>query len=238
MDEFETFLGGGPTAIEPQAEEGQPRGDDGRFLPKETGVEPAEPQGEAQPVPPTDKLPQEDYKAIREEREKRQALEREVEALRNQMAQQPPEPTPSVWEDEDGKFAHERAQAVNQSTLHARVMMSEMLATREYPDFAEMKAAYLDMERENPALIPQVMNSPDPWGTAYKIAKNAQTMRELGAVDMATLEAKMREKIEAELKAQPTAALPASLADAQSSRIAASAPPGPASLEDILRGKV
>src|SRR5688572_23284178 len=99
------------TAPEPEEAPGEPvRDDKGRFAAK-TGVDDA--------APPADKLPEQEYKAIRDEREKRQALERELEALRQQFQQaqqpkEPPAPPPSVWDDEQGFGQHIAGQAVSQ----------------------------------------------------------------------------------------------------------------------------
>jgi hypothetical protein len=71
------------------------------------------------------------------------------------------------------------------------------------------------MASQNPAVVQQAMADPHPWGKAYEIAKNHKTMTELGAVDLADLEAKMREKIMAEMQQGqtpvPQATVPPSL---------------------------
>jgi hypothetical protein len=187
---------------EPEALNGPTRDENGRFASK-TGVEPDEPQGEVDAVPPTDKLPQEDYKAIREEREKRQNLERELEALRNQIQQlqqpqQPPAPPPSVWDDEQAYGGHIVTTAVQQATFNAKLDMSEMMARQANPDFEEMKARFLQMADQNPSLGQQALADPHPWNKAYQIASNAAKMEALGAVDVND----MREKLKAELLAE------------------------------------
>lgn len=230
-------------AIEPEPEAGQPRGPDGKFASKEpeTGVEPQE---TAETVPPTDKLPQEEYKAIREEREKRQALEREVEALKQQFQQQPkepPAPPPSMWEDEQGWQQHFGNQVAQQAALNAKLDLSEMLARRDNADFEDMKARFVQMAEANPAIVQQALADADPWGKAYKIAKNAATMDELGATDLETLETKLREKIMAELQAgsepvPPPPVVPPTLTTERN--VGARTGPawsGPLSLEEMLR---
>lgn len=222
------------------------RDEHGRFAAKETGVEPAEPEGEAEPVPPTDKLPQEEYKAIKEEREKRQTLERELETLKTQIQQfqaqqNPPEPPPSLWEDEEGWGGNLVKTAVTQSTHQSRLMTSEMLMRQAEPEFDSLMSVYVELERANPAIIPQVMNNPHPYAEAIKIAKNQRAMQELGAVNVSELEAKMREKIMAELETGSTPlsgkpAIPASLTGERS--VASRTGPawsGPTSLDDLLR---
>ena len=244
MEELDTFLDQG--TIEQAQEEaqpevmGQPRDEAGRFAPK--GVE--TPQDTAEPVPPTDKLPQEDYKAIRDEREKRQAAEARAAALEAQIQQlqqpkEPPAPPPSVWDDEQAYGGHIVTTAVQQATFNAKLDMSEMMARRANPDFDEMKARFIQMAEQNPSLGQQAVADPDPWDKAYRIAKNAAKMEALGAVDVAELEAKIRAELQAEMAAQPPQAfaLPASLADAQSARLTSQQASGPLTLGDILKGK-
>lgn len=246
MDELDDFLEQGtqptePTTEAPQPETiGQPRDEAGRFAPKETGVEPQE---AADTVPPTaDKLPPETFKGLKEEREKRQALERELEAIKQQLQsrpQEPPAPPPSVWEDEQAYGGHIVSTAVQQATFNARLDMSEMMVRQANPDFEDMKAKFLEMASQNPSLQQQALADPHPWQRAYTIAKNAAKMEALGAVDVAELEAKIRAELEAKYAAQPqaTPTLPNSLADAQSARSTASQPAGLLTLEDILRPK-
>lgn len=192
---------------EPEAQaEGPARGPDGKFVAKqpETGVDP-QPDTDADTGPPPGKLPQEEYKAIREEREKRQNLERELEALRNtvqqlQQPKEPPPPPPTIWEDEQGWQNHFGQQVVQQASLNATLNLSELLTRKEHTDFDDMKARFLSMAEQNPAIGEQALSDPDPWGKAYKIAKNAATMESLGATDLDAMRAKMREELLAELQ--------------------------------------
>lgn len=241
MDDLEDFLAS-PEPTEPEAAQpetiGQPRDETGKFAPKETGVEPQE---TADPVPPTDKLPKEDYKAIREEREKRQAAESRAAALEAQLQsyQQPKEPAappPSVWEDEQAYGGHIVSTAVQQATFNAKLDMSEMMTRQANADFEDMKAKFLGMAAQNPSLQQQALDDPHPWNKAYNIAKNAAKMEALGAVDVSELEAKIRAELEAKYAAQPQAqvTLPTSLAGAQSARGSAAQPTN-FSFDDIFR---
>ena len=225
--------------------EDRARDEHGRFAAKETGVEPEqviEPEPVA--VPPTDKLPKEEYKAIREEREKRQNLERELETLKRaiQEQQNPPEPPPSVFEDEQGWQAHFGNQvvstAVQQATLNAKLDMSEMMVRQANPDFEEVKAEFLALAEQNPVLRQQALSDPHPWNKAYQIAKNHRAMQELGATNLDDLKAKIRDELMAEMQASPAprASVPPSLASERN--VGQRTGPqwtGPKSLSDMLR---
>lgn len=219
-----------PEVEQPQAPPAQPRDESGKFAPKEPAEKP-------------DQLPQEEYKALKAEREKRQTLEGQLAELSQQMEQlknppQPPAPPPSVWEDEQGAFQHFGQQVVSQATLNARLDMSEMMMRQANPDFEEMKQVFVSLMKDNPVLQKQALSDPHPWNKAYQIAKNHQTMQELGATDVASLEAKLREKIHAELAAsvpvtKPT--LPPTLTGERNvGQRTGPAWGGPTSLEDIL----
>lgn len=243
MDGLDDFLDTGTTPLEqtPETEAqpetiGQPRDEHGKFAPKpETGVN--EPDT-AVSVPPTDQLPPETFKAVREEREKRQNLERELEALKQQINAPQAAPAPSIWEDDQGALDHVKQEAVSaavqQATFNAKLDMSEMMVRQANPDFEQVKADFLALAQHNPTLVQQALADPHPWNKAYQIAKNHQAMQALGATNVAELEAKLREQIKAEMTAsQPI--LPTSLADSQSARVSQQGAPGMLSLDDILR---
>ena len=113
-----------------------------------------------------------------------------------------------------------------------------MMARQTHSDFEEMKAEFVKMMQDNPVLQQQALADPHPWQKAYQIAKNARTMQELGATDIQTLEAKIREQILAEQQAQQPAAprIPPSLSTTRSvSSRNGPAWSGPPALGDILK---
>lgn len=216
---------------------GQPRDETGRFAPKETGVEP-QPETVVEVPPTTDKLPPEEFAGLKDERRKRQEAEQRAAALEAQIQaiQNPPAPPPSLWEDENAWGGHVVDTAVQQATFNAKLDMSEMMVRQAQPDFEDMKAKFLEMAQMNPSLQQQALADPHPWNKAYTIASNAAKMEALGAVDVTDLEAKLREKIMAEMQAQPPApTLPTSLADAQSGRVSTTGAAPMLTLTDILR---
>lgn len=226
-----------PVEVEAQEPAAPARDEQGRFAPKgETES--------ASPAPVEEPQPNLDHPALIAERRRRQEAEARIAAYEAAQAQQP---APSVWEDEQGWQEHMSqqltAQAVQAATLNARLDMSEMLARQANPDFDEMKEVFIGLMQENPALRNQCQADPHPWNKAYQIAKNYKAMQDLGATDLSSLEAKLTEKIRAELAAQqpqapaaPQSPFPQSLANAQSARTQAVQSSGPPSLADILRG--
>lgn len=221
-------------AVEPAPELETPvRDDKGRFAPK----------GETESVSPTPvEEPTFDHAAVIGERKRRQEAEERARALEAQLQsyQNPPTPPPSIWEDDQGALDHVKNEAVTtavqQATYNAKLDMSEMMVRQANEDFDEVKAEFLALAQQNPTLAQQALADPHPWNKAYQIAKNHKAMQELGSVNVADMEAKLREKIMAEMQAKPPAnPLPNSLADAQSARGGgAQAAFQPYSLQDIL----
>jgi hypothetical protein len=175
-----------PEPVEtPEPEQtGPARDEQGRFAPRQTGDEPHV-TAEATPANP---IPEDQFKGYLTEKRKRQELEEKLATLeqRFQSLQQP---------KEQSQFA----------TFNAKLEMSEMLTRKAHDDFDAMKTAFVEMAQQNPALAQQALADPDPWEKAYRIAKNAATMAELGATDIETLRAKIREELLAEQQAQPPA---------------------------------
>jgi hypothetical protein len=194
------------TVSEPQSAE-PVRDDKGRFAPKgeNDGAPPAPVQEVFDPAPVIAE------RRRRQEAEQRaQTLAAELEALRN-----PPAPPASIWEDEQGwqqQFGGSVVtEAVQQASLNARLDMSEMLVRQNNPDFEEVKESFLKLAEENPVLRQQALADPHPWNKAYQIAKNHKAMTELGAVDVDSLRAKIREEVLAETAQQPVPRQPTSL---------------------------
>lgn len=220
-----------PEEVAPEVEkpEEQPRDETGKFAQK--GEEESE-------SPSPVETPPLEHPALIGERRRRQEAEQSLKALQEQM-QQPKEPPPTIWEDENAwqqNFGGQVIdQAVSQATYNSKLDMSEMLTRQANPDFDEVREKFLALADENPALRQQALADPHPWNKAYQIAKNHETMKELGATDLTTLRAELRKEIEADMAKKPAPQIPNSLANDQSSRAPAVGDTGPMSLEDILK---
>lgn len=227
---------------QPEVADDRARDEHGRFLPKETGVEQA-PEPEAVPptVPEANGLPPEVYAPLKAVRDENKDLKARLAAL-EAVPPAPPPPIPSVFEDEEG-FRQEYGQrivnqAVSQASENATLNMSEMLVRQAHEDFDAMKETFLTLAKDNPVLADQARSDPHPWAKAYSIAKNHVKMQELGATDVASLEAKIREQVMAELTANQQPAgirLPPTLSTEQN--VGSRTGPawaGPKSLNELL----
>lgn len=197
---------------QPQEPEAQPRDESGRFAGK--GEEPEAPV-DVEP-PSTDKAEAGLLAAKRAETQARQAAEKraeefaaQLEALRKEIEQQRPKepaaPAPDIWSDTEGWQQNFGGQLVNtavqQAAYQSRLQMSEMLMAEQHENFAEIKQQLVEFVGKNPAINKAVAESQHPWRTAYNAYVNQQTLTELGATDLNTLKAKLREELLAELQA-------------------------------------
>lgn len=236
-----------PPAEEATEPEPQPRDDSGKFAAKGVEPEPEPEQGEEPEVEPpsTDKLPKDVYEPLKAVRSENQSLKEQLDALRkeiqNQQPKEPPQPAPDMFGEPEQWQQHYGGQlvstAVQQAAYQSRLQMSEMLMAEQNEDFADIKPQLVEFVGNNPTINQAVAESQHPWRTAYQAFKSQQTMQELGATDLNTLESKLREKILAELQEQavPQAKVPPSLSTKRS--VGSRTGPawtGPKPLEDIL----
>jgi hypothetical protein len=194
---------------EPKADKGEPP-----VQVAPASAPPAEPPKEQHVAPLT---------ALLDEREKRQAAEREAAELRAwrqqqeaaQRAQQQRAPDPR--QDPDGALAYERAMFQAQLT-NTRLQTSRFLAEKDFG--ADVVKEAFEFFDKNPALSHQFVDHPSPFHAAVEFWKRQKVAEEVGADPVAyraRLEAEIREKLMAEMQAQPAQPkprLPGSLAAA------------------------
>lgn len=193
---------------EPPASKGEPPAQEPVAAP------PAEPPKEQHVAPLT---------ALLDEREKRQAAEREAAELREWRRQQEERQraaqvqAPDPRQDPNGALDYQRAVFQAQLT-NTRLQTSRFLAEREFgADVVAEAFAYFD---KNPALSHQFVDQPSPFHAAVEFYKRQKVAEEVGAdpaAYRARLEAEIRAQVMAELQvqpAQPKPRLPGSLAAA------------------------
>lgn len=199
-------------------------------------------QPQAAPEPPPQPSRTVPLPELMEERHKRQLAEREREAARRELElvqrfiegqrqQQPPPPPIDPVADPEGAFRTlaERqamiAQQMQEQSLHQRANMSEMFARRDHGDDkvdAAIQAAIQSGLNRN------FMMQPDPYGALMRWHAANHVVQEVGTDLQAyrqRVEAEVRARLEAELKAQGRPApqnLPPSLSTA--TRAAVSSP--------------
>lgn len=173
---------------EPQAEaqppesEGPPRDDAGRFAPKgEKDAAPPAAKDEPKHVP---------VGALRDERQKRQALEREIADLRAkltappappaqhapQQPAQPPAPLADVLFQDPERFVQTFEERQNEALLQTRIAMSEAAARHQFPDYDEaqraLEAYAVSSEQARAEVRALLRGDPAPAFKAYQAGKH------------------------------------------------------------------
>lgn len=205
----------------------RPRGPDGKFIAKAEPEVPAE--GPAPIEPPID------HAALIGERRRRQEAEaREAEKDRliaEFQSRQPQTPPPDFWDDPDQAFNHrlqtvlpDITERIRSELRVERVKESADDARSRYQDYDQTIDVFHQLATQNPSLQQQMLMARDPAEFAYKTAKTHQQVQSYGSIEQ-MIEAEVAKRLTAQ--PAPTAPIPDTLADAQSSRgaPAATAPP-------------
>lgn len=167
-----------PEKGEEQTDE-QPRDERGKFAPKPAAPPAAKKDAEAGIAA-----------AAQAERQKRQALEREIAELRAKLAAPPAPPaqqapqqpaTPSVpltdmlFQDPDG-FVRQVQQSQEQALRETRIALSEAMVRQQFPDYPDAEAALERYALSSPAAreeVARLLNShPAPAMVAYQAGKH------------------------------------------------------------------
>lgn len=121
--------------------------------------------------------------ALQAERQQRQQLQEQlrmmqdhVELLRvNAMQQKAPQPEDNL-SDEDVLTVGQAKKFVSQLNQQHKAEVEELKMATQYPDYAETVKKYLpEVIKENPELRDVIMAAPNPFKTAYILAKKSDT---------------------------------------------------------------
>lgn len=189
-----------------------------------------EPDGDASPVT------RGQLAALMSEREKRQAIERELEEHRRKLAdfeaerekrqreqqqQQTQKPLPDPFDDPKGYSAY-MAETVQSQVLNTKLDLSEVYARGKFGDESvdAMQAWYKQEVAKSPHLAQDVVSQKDPYSYAMKIYNRSKMVEEIGDDPDAyrqRLEAELLEKLNKQPiavadPAKPKASPPPSLA--------------------------
>ena len=202
-------------------------------------VEKPEPPAAEVPTTPEPKEETVPLAALKAEREKRQKYERQLAEYQQREQQKP---LPDFHQQPD-----EYVQALIQQ--HTTRLTQQMLGALEeqarmaHPDYDEVFEVLQANAEQNPALVQQVMQSPNPAMAAYKLGKQLRELEAMKDPDAyrKQIEAEIRKQIADEAAAKEAArqkaeqAIPPNLADARASKDEEVLPDD--SLEAILQSR-
>ena len=160
--------------------------------------------------------------ALLDEREKRQAAERQAQEYQRKIAEfeAAQKPKPDFFDNPDAAIAAERAQ-VQKMLWNERLNMSEMLARQAHGDDTVTQAAeaFAAAAKQNPALAFDLQRQPDPYGHVVAWHKKQVALSKIGDDPDAYIERMVQERIAAAMASQSQPA------PVQTSRPAPTMPP-------------
>lgn len=188
---------------------------------QETAPEP-EAMGAEEAAPPAateekvDRIP---ITALLDEREKRQAKEREAEEARReaeqlrrqlQAMQRPPQKAPDFFENPEHAF-QARVTPLQQQMLSDRLDMSELMASDKHGAevVEEAKKAFLAEAQRNPALHQQILRERHPYDAVVKWHKRVSTLSKIGDDPDAYINAEIERRLQERLSQTPAPHQPA-----------------------------
>jgi hypothetical protein len=196
-------------------------------------VKAVEPVAVAPPVQPVESEKERAYKqAMREEREKRQRIEAELQALK-----QPKTPV-DPWADLPGALSAQE-KAFEERLFVERCNLTETIARQQHSDFEDVRQAFLDAAETNPQLWAGVRQAANPSEHVYREGLRIKELKDVNG-DFSAYKTKLEKDIEARIRAEYEAkgkapAVPASLNSDASPPIPAETYQGPKPLNQILR---
>lgn len=134
--------------------------------------------------------------AVLDERKKRQALEAELEALKRQ--QQPEAKKVDLFEDPEG-YQKQVEQSIQKARIEDRISLSREIFASMKDDYEEAEAAFIDLAKQHPQLVGEMLVAPVPAKFAYEQGKKALAFNEMKAFDPDSYKAKLREELRSEL---------------------------------------
>ena len=207
---------------------------------EEVTEEPAEPEGVEQVEPPsaTKEVP---LAAMLDERDKRKALQAELEALKAAQAEKSEKP--DFWENPEAAIdakVNVKVSELQQQFTNGYLSLSMAMSSKFHDDFDVAKEAFARAAEENPTLAQMAVQSEMPGEYIYNTGKQFMELDAVGG-DVNSLREKIRAeeraKLMEELKSKESklSAVPTPITDETS----AMAPRekvegGPESLESIL----
>ena len=136
--------------------------------------------------------------AVLDERRKRQELERKLAEYEKAKPERP-----DVFEDQDGAFGHVKDE-LRSEIGNIKLELSQDMMRSIHEDYDELESEFIELAKDNAALLTELNQAKNPARFAYETAKKARQAAELKDVEgmRAKIEAEMRAEIEAKLKAE------------------------------------
>lgn len=176
-----------PETPEPEQVEEVETGDKPTPEKEQTQAPPAEVEDKASTVPIAALMAERDKR--RAEQTQREALQRQLDELKNSRKEQPP-----FFEDPEGFVARALSEADQRANARLYAVL-DAEAREQYADYDEVLELLKGRMEQNPALHAQVFQSPNPAKAAYQLGKQLREMEQMQDP------VAYRQKLEAEIRA-------------------------------------
>lgn len=162
--------------------------------PKEEPKKAEEPKDDKVESTPDSKDDDWRYHAYKDEKRKRQELEKKISEL-----EKPKEKAPDVFENQDA-YTNYISSQIDESTLRMQTSMSLFMAEREFgkEEVDRKTEIFRELVESDPGLRSEVLNSISPYHTVIDIVDKHEKLNELKNVD--AMEAKIRGELEAKIR--------------------------------------
>ena len=139
------------------------------------------------------------FQAVKDERRKRQELERQLEELKAGQNQPERPELPDVFENQE-EFVKSLEDRLRGETRQQIIQTQRDMMIKFNSDYEEKEKAFIEFGKDNPALLAQANASPNPAEFAYEQGGKYLKFQQMQDVD--SLEAKMRAEIEAKVRSE------------------------------------
>ena len=187
------------------------------------------------------------------ERKKRQAAESRAEQLEQKLKElevggQQHDELKADWYADPEKAAQAMQQQLSQQAFNTKLELSQDMMRGQFEDYDDLETEFVDLAKQDPRLIQEMQQAPNPARFAYETAKKARDYEAMKDVDSykakleQEIEAKVRKELEAEQQQKAEKqqrkrdAIDPSLASSTSNGLKSDDYAGPTPLDDILNG--
>lgn len=136
------------------------------------------------------------YAAVKDERRKRQELEKKIAELEAKQSNKKDEVLPDILDDQEG-FVQGIRSEYQREFAKAKLEIAREMMLENHSDYEEMEKLFLEkVVKENPILAEQAKKASNPAKFVYQQSKNYLQYEQMQNVDS------FKEKIRAEVKAE------------------------------------
>ena len=139
------------------------------------------------------------FQAVKDERRKRQELEKQLEELKAGQNNPEPKELPDIFENQEG-FVNDLREQMRVETRQQIIQNQRDMMIEFKSDYEEKEAAFIEFGKNNPTLLAEANAAPNPAKFAYEQGSKILEYKQMQDVD--GMKAKLRAEIEAEVRSE------------------------------------